>query len=54
MDEKRRIAYGLICGGLIFVGVFHLVFSTVFGYGLQAVSALLVAAGLFGLFLIKA
>jgi hypothetical protein len=54
MDGKKRLAYSLLCGGLAFVGVFHLVFSTLFGYGLRQVSALLVAAAVFGLVLVNA
>ena len=54
MEPKKRLAYNLACAGLAFVGVFHLVFSTLFGYGFRQVSALLVAAAVFGLVLVNA
>ncbi len=54
MDGKRRIAYTLICAGLAFVGVFHLVFSTIFGYGFRTVSGVLIAAAVFGVLVINA
>ena len=54
MDGKRRIAYTLICAGLAFVGVFHLVFSMIFDYGFQGVSVVLIAAAVFGLLVINA
>ena len=54
MDGKRRIAYTLICGGVAFVGVFHLVFSTIFDYGFRTVSVALIAAAVFGLLVINA
>ena len=54
MERKKKLAYSLLSVGLIFVGVFHFVFSTMFGYGLRGVSAMLVASGLFGLFLVNA
>lgn len=54
MDRKRKLAYTLICAGVAFVGVFHLVFSTLFGYGFRAVSGVLIAAAVFGLLVINA
>ncbi len=54
MDGKKRLAYSLLCAGLAFVGVFHFVFSTVYGYGLRGVSGLLVLAALFGLVIVNA
>jgi hypothetical protein len=54
MEDKKKLAYTLACVGLMFVGVFHFVFSTLFGYGLRAVSGLLIAAGLFGLLVLNA
>lgn len=54
MDRKKKLVYSLLSIGLIFVGVFHFVFSTIFEYGLRGVSAMLIAAGLFGLLLVNA
>lgn len=54
MNRKRKLAYSLLCVGLAFVGVFHAVFSTLFGYGLGQVGVLLVAAGVFGLVVLNA
>jgi len=54
MDGKRRLAYTLVCAGVAFVGVFHVVFSTIFGYGFRTVGGVLVAAAVFGLFVINA
>jgi hypothetical protein len=54
MEDKKKLAYTFVCLGLAFLGVFHLVFSTLFGYGLQAVGGLLIGAGLFGLLVINA
>ena len=54
MEAKKRLAYNLACAGLAFVGVFHVVFSTIFGYGFRQVGALLVAAAVFGLVLVNA
>lgn len=54
MEDKKRLAYTLACIGLAFVGVFHFVFSTLFGYGLRAVSGLLIAAAVFGLLVLNA
>ena len=54
MEGKKRLAYSLLCAGIAFVGVFHFVLSSVYGYGLRQVSALLVAAALFGLLLVNA
>ena len=54
MEGKKRLAYSLLCAGVAFVGVFHFVLSSVYGYGLRQVSALLVAAALFGLLLVNA
>jgi hypothetical protein len=54
MDAKKRLAYNLACVGLGFVGVFHVVFSTLFEYGFRQVGALLIVAAVFGLVLINA
>ena len=54
MEGKKRLAYSLLCAGVAFVGVFHFVLSSVYGYGLRQVSALLVAAALFGFLLVNA
>ncbi|WP_299234680.1 hypothetical protein [Natronomonas sp.] len=54
MDGKRKLAYTLVCAGVAFVGVFHLVFSTFFGYGFRTVSGVLIAAAVFGLLVINA
>ena len=54
MDSKKRLAYNIACVGLAFVGVFHVVFSTVFEYGFRSVGAVLVAAAVFGLVLLNA
>ena len=54
MDRKRKLAATLLCAGLAFVGVFHLVFSTIFGYGFRGVGAALVAASVFGVLIINA
>jgi hypothetical protein len=54
MDGKRKLAGTLVCAGLAFVGAFHFVLSTAFGYGLRPVGAGLVAAALFGLVVIYA
>ena len=54
MDGKRRIAYTLVCAALAFVGVFHLVFSTIFGYGFRTVGGVLIAAAVFGVVVINA
>lgn len=54
MEPKKRLAYNLLCVGIAFVGVFHVVFSTIFEYGFRQVGAILIAAGLFGLLLINA
>ena len=54
MDGKRKLAGTLVCAGIGFVGAFHFVFATAFGYGLQSVSAELVGVALFGLVVIYA
>jgi hypothetical protein len=54
MEAKKRLAYNLACAGLAFVGVFHVVFSTIFGYGFRSVGGVLVAAAVFGLVLVNA
>ena len=54
MEPKKRLAYNIACVGLAFVGVFHVVFSTIFDYGFRQVGGLIIAAGLFGLLLINA
>ena len=54
MESKKRLAYSLACVGLAFVGVFHVVLSTVFEYGFRSVGAVLVAAAVFGLVLVNA
>ena len=54
MESKKRLAYNLACIGLAFVGVFHVVFSTIFDYGFRQVGGLLIAAAIFGLVLINA
>ncbi|MFW5963274.1 MAG: hypothetical protein ACOCQM_00315 [Natronomonas sp.] len=54
MEGKKKLAYSLICVGLAFVGVFHFVFSTLFGYGFRQVSGILIVAAIFGLLLVNA
>jgi hypothetical protein len=54
MEAKKRLAYNLASIALAFLGIFHFVFSTLFGYGLRQVGLLLVAAGVFGLILVNA
>ncbi|WP_158303764.1 hypothetical protein [Natronomonas pharaonis] len=54
MESKQKLAYSLACVGLAFVGVFHIVFSTAFDYGLRWVGGVLVAAAVFGLFVVSA
>lgn len=54
MESKKRLAYNIACVGLAFVGVFHVVFSTIFDYGFRQVGGLIIAAALFGLLLINA
>ena len=54
MDGKRALAATLLCAGVAFVGVFHLVFSTVFGYGFRTVSVGLIAAAVFGILVVNA
>jgi hypothetical protein len=54
MNGKRKLAYTLVCAGVAFVGVFHLAFSTAFGYGFRNISVGLIAAAIFGLFVINA
>lgn len=54
MDGKRALAATLLCVGVAFVGVFHLVFSTIFGYGFRTISAGLIAAAVFGVLVINA
>ena len=54
MEAKKRLAYNIACVGLAFVGVFHVVFSTIFDYGFRQVGGLLVVAAIFGLLLINA
>ncbi|WP_411715916.1 hypothetical protein [Natronomonas sp.] len=54
MESKKKLAYSLLCIGLIFVGILHFVFSTLFSYGLRQVSGLLILAGVFGLVILNA
>ena len=54
MDDKKKLAATLVCVGVAFVGVFHIVFSTAFGYGFRPVGAALVGAAVFGLLVINA
>jgi hypothetical protein len=54
MGSKKKLAATLVCAGIAFVGAFHLVFSTAFGYGFRGVGAALIGAAVFGLFVINA
>jgi len=52
--QKRKLAYTLFLGGLLFVGVVHFVLATfAFDTGLSEIGLLLAGLALFGILLVN-